>query len=137
MRGGEVRALEPPVGGAPVHHRHEAALGPGEVPRQRDRRIVARHDQQSVQERLEPHAPAAWQQADARPRVVQRRPCDAHGVVRVAPLHDEQGGHDLREARHRQDEQRPVAPQHVARVHVEHEPGARRAPKPHVEGVDP
>ena len=114
----------------------EAALAARDVHGQRDRRVVARHDQQAVQQRLEPHAPALRQQPDP------RTPCsssaalrDPHRLGRPRPLDHDQRGHDLRQARDRQHAQRIAAPEHLAGVDVEHEPGARRLAQLHVEGV--
>jgi hypothetical protein len=137
MRRGEVRALEPPVLGALVHHRHEAALGAGEMHRERDGRVVPRHDQQAVQERLQPDALPARQEADPRAAVAERRARDPDRVARAAPLHGQERGHDLREACHRQHEQRPLAPEDVAGVHVEDEPCQRGMAQANMECVDP
>ena len=137
VRGGEVRAPEPPPGGARVHESHEAALAPREMHGQGDRSVVAGDDQHPVEERLEAHPPAAREQSHPGARVVQRGWRDPDGVVRPAALDSEQRGHDLRQARHRKHDHRSPPPEHVARVHVEHQPRPWRSPESHVEGVNP
>jgi hypothetical protein len=102
-----------------------------------DRGVVAGHDQHPVEERLEAHPPATREHPHPGARVVQGGGRDPDGVVRPAAFDREQRGHDLRQARHREHEHRPAPPQHVARVHVEHQPRPRRSLEPHVEGVNP
>ena len=119
--------LSPSAAGAPVHQRDEAPLVAGHVVGERDRRVVARHEQQAVQQRLEPHPPPARQQPDAGSLVAQRGGRDPHR------------GRAARRARSRAAAvmifvrlaigstlQRPVAPEHRAAPHVEEKPGARR-----------
>ena len=131
-----MRAGQPPPARAAVHQPHEAVLVARHVHRERDRRVVARHDQQSVQQRLGPHPAALRQHPDAGPLVVERRLRDPHRLVRPRAVDHDQRGHDLRQARDRQHARRVVAPEHVAAVDVEHQPRARRLAQRQVEGVD-
>ena len=128
--------VEPELPGAPVHLPHEAPLGAGYVLGERYRRIVARHHQQAVEQRLEPHAPAAREHPDrlaagsaARPRVIRTgsfgrvRSTTSSAVMIFVRLAIGTAP------------QRSPAPEHLAAANVEDEPGPRRLAQLDLEGV--
>ena len=78
----ELRAVQPHLARSRVHHRDEALLRPRDVLRERDRGVVARGQQQPVEQRLEPDALVKRQEADAGPGVAGRGARDQHGFVR-------------------------------------------------------
>ena len=127
VRSREPRAVEAQLRGPLVHQPHEAGHRAGAVLRERDRGVVARHEQQPVQKRLELDLLAARQHADRRAGRARRAARDPHALVRILALDDQQRGHHLREARDRQPAVRVAAPQHAPRAHVEQQAGARLA----------
>ena len=138
VRGREAGAAEPELRRALVHQPHEAGHRAGRVLRERDGGVVAGHEQQAVQQRLELHPLAALagrpppSRACARARrVIRTRSCGSSRsttssaviiFVRLA-IGSRRSG--------------VAAPQHAAGAHVEQQAGARLAHEAQLHDVRP
>ena len=117
--GREVRAPKPHGVRLGVHLGDEAILRAGDVLRERDRGVVARRQQQPVEQGSLRHALAPGKQAYAGAGEVRRLPRDQDPVARLGVGDDDERGHHLGQAGDRQHTLRRSLPQHRSRVDVE------------------
>jgi hypothetical protein len=95
---GEARAGQAQLLGAQIHPADEGAHGARVVLGESDGRVVARDQQQPVEEGVEPHALAQGQHPHARAPVGERSAGDRHALSRAMPLGDDQRREHLGQA---------------------------------------